>query len=126
MILLDTCALVYWSLDPEKLTPKAQEYIKETDTIIISSISIWEIGIKVKRNKLKIPVQLDEYVTILKRTAQLEIIPVDEKVWVKNLELDWDHSDPADRTIVATAILKECSLITSDTVIADFYPKTIW
>ena len=126
MILLDTCALIYWSLDPEKLSPKAVEYVKDTDTILISSISIWEIGIKVKRNKLKIPVTLDDYVLGLKRTAHLEIVPVDEKVWVKNLQLDWDHSDPADRTIVATAIMNNCELTTSDTTIAAFYPKTIW
>jgi len=126
MILLDTCALIYWSLDPDKLSVTAHKYINETENIIISSISIWEIGIKVKRKKLKIPLRLDEFVKRLKLTGQLEIIPVDELIWMKNIELDWDHKDPADRNIVATALIYECPLVTSDLVIAEFYRDTKW
>jgi PIN domain nuclease of toxin-antitoxin system len=46
--------------------------------------------------------------------------------WLDNLDLEWEHSDPADRTIVAVATSLACPLISSDRVIADFYPKTIW
>jgi PIN domain nuclease of toxin-antitoxin system len=56
----------------------------------------------------------------------VEILPVDEKIWLKNLQLDWPHRDPADRTIVATATLFSCPLITSDRVIQSFYAETIW
>ncbi len=126
MLLLDTSALLFWSLDPGKLSEKAQKHIKETENLIISSISIWEIGIKIKREKLIIPLMLNEFVTRLKKTGQVEIIPVDETIWIKNIELEWDHGDPADRTIVATALIHDCSLVTSDNIITQFYSKTIW
>ena len=44
----------------------------------------------------------------------------------KNLELDWDHKDPADRTIVATAMLLSSSLVTSDRMIKQFYAEAVW
>jgi PIN domain nuclease of toxin-antitoxin system len=34
--------------------------------------------------------------------------------------------DPADRTIVALAARLECPLLTTDGIIAEFYPKTLW
>jgi PIN domain nuclease of toxin-antitoxin system len=42
------------------------------------------------------------------------------------LNLAWEHRDPADRTIVALATRFKCPLITSDGVIANYYPMTIW
>jgi PIN domain nuclease of toxin-antitoxin system len=56
----------------------------------------------------------------------LEIQPVDVQTWLDNLELEWDHRDPADRTIVAVAKRLGCPLISSDSGIAKFFPQTIW
>jgi PIN domain nuclease of toxin-antitoxin system len=53
-------------------------------------------------------------------------IPVDETIWMENLSLDWEHKDPADRTIVATAHLRKLPIITTDRRIKDLYPNTIW
>ena len=56
----------------------------------------------------------------------MEIAPGDERIWLKNLELDWDHKDPADRTIVATAMLLSSPLVTSDRIVKQFYAETVW
>ncbi|MBN1561244.1 PIN domain-containing protein, partial [candidate division KSB1 bacterium] len=56
----------------------------------------------------------------------IDIVPVDENLWIKNLALDWSHRDPADRTIVATAMMRNCPIITKDRIIQNFYKKTIW
>ena len=69
---------------------------------------------------------LERYVLLLKELGYLAIIPVDEKIWLENLRLDWTHPDPADRTIVATARLTDFGIITKDKFIEDFYPKLIW
>ena len=93
---------------------------------IISSISIWELGIKLKRRKLEINISLEEYVNRLRQLGTLKIIPVDETIWVKNLSLDWTHRDPADRTIVATAQLKNFPIKTKNDFIRGYYPHIIW
>jgi len=126
--MLDTCALLWWTLDPEKLSDKAAKACKKiSDTgAMISSISIWEIGIKIKKGKLDIGLSLSEYVDRLKSLDTLTIIPIDEYIWIENISLDWEHRDPADRTIVATARLKGVPIITKDENIKEFYPKVIW
>ncbi len=123
MVLLDTCALVWWSLGPERLSAKARETCNniKIEGAIISSISIWELGIKLRKGKLEINISLEEYVKRLKQLGTLEIIPVDETIWLKNLSLDWTHRDPADRTIVATAQLKNVPIITKDDLIRGYY-----
>ena len=128
MVLLDTCALVWWTLDPERLSVKAKEACDniKIEGAIISSISIWELGIKLKRGKLEINISLEEYINRLKQLGTLKIIPVDKTIWVRNLSLDWTHKDPADRTIVATAQLKNLPIITKDDFIRGYYPHIIW
>jgi PIN domain nuclease of toxin-antitoxin system len=126
MIVLDTSALLYWTLDPDQLSANAKKVIEQADQILISSISVWEIGLKVKRKKLVIPLPISEYADRLQRLTSLEILPVDVRTWLDNLDLPWEHRDPADRTIVALATRFGCALVTSDRVMADFYQETIW
>ena len=91
----------------------------------ISSISIWEIGIKSKKGKVDIGMSLADFVRRIKRTP-VEIAPIDETIWMENLALPWQHPDPSDRTIVATAKLRGVPVITSDQTIRSFYPDVIW
>ena len=126
MIVLDTSALIFWTLDRARLSEPAAQVISSTDRIALSSISIWEIGIKVKRERLFIPVSIQEFTDKLETIDRVDILPVDVPTWIKNIELDWDHRDPADRTIVATASLHACPLVTSDSAIRAFYSQTIW
>ncbi len=126
MIVLDTSTLIYWTLDPNQLSKKAEQAINRADRILLSSISIWEIALKVKRGKLEIPIAVEDYVNRLSRLDKLEILSVDVQTWLDNLNLAWEHRDPADRTIVAIAARHECPLVTPDHLIADYYPETVW
>jgi len=126
MIVLDTSALLFWTLDPDSLSQNAKQAIEKADKILVSSISVWEIALKVKRQKLVIPLTITDYVERLMRLEALDILAVDVQTWLDNLNLAWEHRDPADRTIVALATCFNCPLISSDGVIANYYPMTIW
>jgi PIN domain nuclease of toxin-antitoxin system len=65
-------------------------------------------------------------VSKLQEIDRLEIVPVTEQIWLKNVDLAWDHKDPADRTIVATAMLFNCPVVSNDVRIRQFYPQTLW
>ena len=125
-IVLDTSALIYWTLDPNKLTDPAQTAIDNATGMIVSAMSIWEIGLKVKRKRLEIPLSIHAYVNKLNDLSRLDIQAVSVETWLENLALDWDHRDPADRTIVATAVLAGCPLVSSDREMKRFYKNTIW
>ena len=126
MVLLDTSALIFWTLDRDRLSNAATQAIADADRIALSAISIWEIGIKVNKEQLVIPISIREFTNRVEQVDLVEILPVCARTWIRNLELDWDHRDPADRTIVATASLNACPIVTSDAIIRAYYAQTIW
>ncbi|MXY50124.1 MAG: type II toxin-antitoxin system VapC family toxin [Gemmatimonadetes bacterium] len=126
MVVLDTSSLIFWTLDPGRLSKTAEQAISQADRVGVSSISIWEIGIKVERGGLVLPLSGGEYLENLEQTSRVEILPVDLSTWIRNLQLDWNHRDPVDRTIVATASLHNSPLVTSDNVLRSFYEKAVW
>jgi len=127
-LLLDTSALLYWTLSPERLSRAAQSAIDEAARtgIAASAISLWEIGLKAQRGTLRLGIAFDEYVSRLQRVHNLAFIAVDTKIWLRVLGLPWDHRDPADRVIVATAEVLDTTLVTSDGAIRDYFARSIW
>jgi PIN domain nuclease of toxin-antitoxin system len=128
-IVLDTCALIWWSLDPDLLSASAKDVcdlMEVRKNGLVASISLWEIALKVKRGKLDLGVDLQIYINTLLRSDVIQIIPIDVSLWVDSVNLDWNHKDPVDRVVVALANKYQAQLITKDTVIKDFYPLTVW
>ncbi|WP_206043735.1 type II toxin-antitoxin system VapC family toxin [Geitlerinema sp. P-1104] len=91
----------------------------------VPSIAIWEIALKVKRNKLDLGVKVEDYVAALKQSDVVTIVPIDEDIWLETVQLNWEHRDPADRVVVAIAQMTQSSIMTADTKIAKFYPSII-
>ena len=108
------------------LSGRAVTVIAAAQEIVVSSISIGEIGLKVKRGKLELPLSAAAFVVRLEVTDRVRIEPVTAATWLANLALAWEHKDPADRTIVATASLLSCPLVTSDLEIRAFYAAAVW
>jgi PIN domain nuclease of toxin-antitoxin system len=122
MMVLDTHVLLWWALDPEQLSPVARSATEEMERAggFASAISIWELGIKVKRGKLVLPLSVEELARRIERSGAVELLPVDTNVWLRSLSLAWEHPDPADRVIVATALTRGLPLLTKDATIHQF------
>lgn len=128
-IVLDTCALIWWSLDPARLSQQAKEacnYMGRDKNGLVPSIAIWEIAIKIKNKKLDLGVNLNEYVVTLKKSSVVQIVPIDENIWMESVNLEWGHRDPVDRVVVALARSNQAAIITADKEIANFYSEVIW
>lgn len=129
MILLDTHALLWWALDPDRLSPDAAKAVEqmERDGAFASSISIWELGVKVQRGKLDLGIAVDEFARRVETSGVVELVPVDTALWLRSLALPWDHRDPADRVIVATALLLDVPVLTKDAALQAFDGvETVW
>lgn len=129
MICLDTHAVLWWALDPGRLSPVAAQWCArmQKEGGCASSISLWEIGLKIKQGALDIGMTAGEFSTLLQKTGCLRWIPVTPEIWLHNLQLDWDHRDPADRTIVATALGEHVPLLTCDADIRARFPDlAVW
>ncbi len=71
-------------------------------------------------------VDLNEYVASLKQSSVVQIIPIDEDIWLESVNLEWNHRDPVDRVVVALAIRNKAAIITADREIRSFYSDVIW
>lgn len=128
-MVFDTCALLWTTLAPAELSQKELMVANrdiENGTACVSSISFWEIGIKMKKKFLDIEMTLESYIKKIREFGGFEIIPVDEMIWMTNINLDWLHQDPADRTIIATAMMRGMPILTRDSIIRSFYPHQGW
>lgn len=128
-IVLDTCTLIWWSLDPDRLSQPAKDACKQMEKAkngLVPSICIWELGIKIKNQKLDLGVDLNQYVAALKKSDVVKIVSIDENIWLKSVSLDWTHRDPADRVVVALAEIERAAIVTSDRKIMSFYSPVIW
>ncbi|MEJ2214393.1 MAG: type II toxin-antitoxin system VapC family toxin [Gammaproteobacteria bacterium] len=133
MIVLDTHALVWWVSDDDQLSSKAVKAIKkelddEVGEIIVSSISTWEIALLVEKKRLKLTMDVDEWIQTVSMIDKLKFIPVDNQIAIQSVRLPGEfHPDPADRLITALARHLSAALITSDKKIRNYkYVKTVW
>jgi PIN domain nuclease of toxin-antitoxin system len=122
VILLDTHVLLWWAVDPDRLSSAAAASLQAMERRggFASAISIWELGVKIQRGKLDLGISIAEFARRIQKSGIIELLPVTTATWLRSLELAWDHRDPADRVIVATAILQDVPLLTADTEIHRF------
>ncbi len=128
MILLDTCTLLWLTSDPSQLSKKAQEKIRENnDSLFVSSISAFEIAIKVKKKKLILPMKINHWFEETLDFHGIEEISIDSSLLIRAAELPPHHQDPCDRIMIATAESHRLILLTPDSLIKQYHEaKTEW
>ncbi len=131
MIVLDTQTLIWWVGFREKLSKRAAQYIEKSadnKEILVSSISIWEISLLIKKGRLAFTMDLDSWIQKVEDLPFLQFVPIDNNIATKSVFLPQPlHSDPADRIIIATAICEGATLITSDKKILQYpHVQSVW
>lgn len=131
MIVLDTHALVWWLGADARLSPAALVAIEnelKSSSVVVSSISAWEIAMLVRRNKLDLSMDVLDWLDAAKAIEALSFMPVDNTIAAKSQFLPGDfHPDPADRIIVTLARELAVPLVTADGKIRSYqHVDTIW
>jgi len=96
----------------------------ERNAVAISGISFWELAIKSAKGKLQLLPDVREWLRAASRVPGLGVIDVDRELMLRATTLDWAHGDPADRVLVATAILHDLELATADAMIIAYARRT--
>lgn len=120
--LLDTHIMLWWLVSPNKLSEMAQKIIQnKSNTVFLSSVSIWEMAIKKSIGRLTLPHNLLE--TII--SENIKILPIMPEECLGIVDLPLIHSDPFDRLLVMQAKLNDLVFITQDSKIAEYPIVTI-
>ena len=124
MIVIDTHVLVWALDDDDRLGPKSRILIDQSEAILLSAISIWEIALLVKKSRLVLKKDLAEWVKQALALPSLRLVPLDPAIALDSVNLPAEfHNDPADRIIIATARHHAMPLLTVDRAILDYGSK---
>ena len=130
-LLLDTHTFIWALSDPEKLAHAASQAIGDPDnTVSVSSVSFWEIAIKLRNGRLA-PIGTPGSV-IVEAARSMGFLPVEltpnEAADHGQLAED-THFDPFDRMLIWQAIQGNMTLVSRDREFKKFQPdglRLLW
>lgn len=113
--LLDTHVWFWYLLGRDELAGSARKVIDgSVEKCWLSPISVWEVGILHQRGKIQLGKELRQWVEEAGRKLPLQPAPFSEEISLATFEIDLSHADPADRFLVATALVYGLTLLTAD------------
>ncbi|MDE0320190.1 MAG: type II toxin-antitoxin system VapC family toxin [Acidimicrobiaceae bacterium] len=118
MLLLDTNALLWALSDDPRLSDAARELIVEAwaaGAVAASAVTFWEVALLVERQRLTLPETPETWRQERIADGLVELpLHGEEVLRAVRLGDEGFHRDPADRFIVATALIGSHTLVTSD------------
>ena len=116
-ILLDTNALI-WIFEGHKRINSIKDLICSKEaTVYVSIVSLWEIMIKIRKEKLKI--DIDQLSLFMKNHDYLEL-PLTSTYLNVFKNMPKYHGDPFDHMLLAQAITCPMRFITGDPIMAEY------
>jgi PIN domain nuclease of toxin-antitoxin system len=117
VILLDTCALIFDALTPERLSPAAREALDRGEaegTLACADISLWEIAMLVGKGRLDPGTDSATFTRLALEARGIGVLPITPEIARESVLMELLHGDPADRLIAATARVQGAVLVTAD------------
>ena len=124
-ILVDSCAIIWLATGDRKLSKLARDAMRDAELLCFSSISIWEIARLVKTGDLELPVSPTRLADLLVEQYEMKEFPINNAISLRASALPEIHKDPADRFIIATALLNDFTVVTGDHRFAEYGVETI-
>lgn len=124
-LLLDTCALVWLGMGGGDLSAPAKRRIEASPALHYSSISAWELSRLAKEGKVELGVDAVDFLSDLVDQYGLVSIPVTDEIATASAQLPDFHKDPSDRIVIATALLRNLTIVTGDAKFTHYGVRTI-
>ena len=125
-LLLDTHAFIWFVENDKQMPAKTKAEIeKESNSILVSVASLWEITIKLSLGKLEIKSSLEK---IIKEVAEngFELLPILPEHFLALSKLKYYHRDPFDRLIIAQGQFENLLIVSKDVTFDTYKVKRIW
>jgi len=125
--LLDSHVLLWWWLDPDRLSEAARLLLLDsTTTIRVSAATVWELSLKHHQGKLP---ELDNVIQDLPSLLQadgFQPLSISIAHGLRAGGYSQPHRDPFDRMLAAQAELEGLVLITADPQLSAFPCQILW
>jgi PIN domain nuclease of toxin-antitoxin system len=126
-VLLDTHALLWFSLDDARLSVRAKSAIMDRSSEpLVSPATFWEIAIKVSLGKYEIEEELVPFFSRLIAGNRMVLLPITLEHAAAVADLPHHHRDPFDRLLVAQVISEGIPIISTDRALDAYSVTRIW
>jgi PIN domain nuclease of toxin-antitoxin system len=98
----------------------------ETNRLLVSAATAWEIATKVRLGKLPGAERLEREFLDQVSGAGYELLPISPAVALRAGRLIADHGDPFDRILAAQALAEDIPVISTDTKLDLFGIRRLW
>lgn len=124
--LIDTQILVWLIIESKKIPTKILNILENPENeILVSSVSIWEIAIKISINKLSLPFELKYIINVIEK-MNIKILEINIEHLINVAELPFHHKDPFDRLLISQSMIENISIISSDSSFQNYKVDVIW
>jgi PIN domain nuclease of toxin-antitoxin system len=125
--LVDTHTFVWALLKDRRLSRTAKRTLtSDTDELVFSLVSLWEIAIKMKIGKFNDLGSSVAYIRDEMTEYGIELLPIRYEHILKLETLPLHHGDPFDRLLIAQAIAESLPILTGDKKFKAYDVKLIW
>src|SRR6056297_1050375 len=125
-IMLDTCALIWLVNGGGRISEDTLKLIQKADIVYVSAATALEVGCKAAIKKLELPMNAEKWYSKVLSIHDLVEIPITGKIALFSASLPLIHKDPADRIIIATAILNRLPVVTHDSRFSQYSVDVLW
>lgn len=125
-ILIDTHILAWSLVDPDVIPPKARALLESGAMVYVSPCSLHEIALKVRKGAWDAMAPHAGRLDALCAVQGFHPAPYTFRMGILAGSLDWEHRDPFDRMIAATAIEMGIPLISIDPAFDDLKGTDRW
>jgi PIN domain nuclease of toxin-antitoxin system len=125
-VLLDTHTLIWWMVDPARLSKEATATLINTDSrVLVSAVVAWELAIKINAGKIHPSSLLLGLDGAFAKQTFVEL-PISLEHAVKAGLLPLHHRDPFDRLLVSQALVLGLPIVSSDRILDAYGVRRIW
>ena len=120
-LLLDTCAWLDAFAAPELLRPSVRKLLAAERMVHISAISLLEVARKEAKGELIFDMPLARWFQLALPPNWVRVLEITPAIAIDATRLPgWDHKDPGDQIVVATARRHGLKVLTSDAKILKY------
>ncbi len=121
-LLLDTHVWIWRLLEPERLSDHAADVLADPEhEIQLSPVSVWETLVLARKGRLRLEPSPAAWVRSALRVSAPVMAPLTHEIALRSEDLPgYGTDDPADRFLVATALIEGLTLATADRAMLDY------
>lgn len=125
-LLLDTHALIWFATDLSKFRSDTLQAIYDSERVLVSAVSAYEMTFKLNLGKLPIARRLLADLPGYLGRQRFDTLPVTLPHAETAGRLPLDHRDPFDRLLAAQALIEDATIVSADSQFDRFDVRRLW